>query len=164
MEKFWQEQLRRVDHLLRIINSENPYEYILGLSFYDIIIFSCQNMWHLKDWIINDSNFHAINKELLKDDIHSSECLLICSDIANGSKHFKLKNIKKGGKISERRGTHINSTKGIFKEFYYIDLNDHNSKYYGMEIRDFLNICRQNWEKIINKHNYSDVIISSNLR
>ena len=159
MEKFWQEQLNRIDCLLRIINSEDPYKHISGLSFYDIVLFSCQNMWHLKDWIINDSNFHAKNKKLLEEDIHNSECLLISSDIANGSKHLKLKNIKKGGKISERRGTHVNFTKGIFKEFYYIDLNDHNSKYYGMEIRDFLNIYRQTWEEIINKHNYSDVII-----
>ena len=159
MEKFWQEQLNRIDCLLRIINSEDPYKHISGLSFYDIVLFSCQNMWHLKDWIINDSNFHAKNKKLLEEDIYNSECLLISSDIANGSKHLKLINIKKGGKISEHKGIHIESAKGIFKEFYYIDLNNHSSKYYGMEIRDFLNICRQTWDKIINKHNYSDIII-----
>ena len=160
MEMFWQEQLERIDRLLIIVNLENPpYGNVSNLTFLDIVIFACQNMWHLKDWIINDINFHAKDKKLLMEDIHNSECLLICSDIANGSKHIRLKNKKKGGKISNRKGTHINIDKNIFKELYYIDIDNHKSIFYWMEIRDFLNKCRQTWGKIINKHNYSDVII-----
>ena len=64
MEMFWQEQLERIDRLLIIINLENPpYGNVSNLTFFDIVIFTCQNMWHLKDWIINDVNFHAKDKK-----------------------------------------------------------------------------------------------------
>jgi hypothetical protein len=160
MEMFWQEQLYRIDRLLITVNLDDPpYGNASNITFFDIVIFTCQNMWHLKDWILNDINFRTKDKKLLLEDIHNSECLLICSDIANGSKHLRLKNKKRGGEISNRTGIEINTAKNIFKELYYIDIDNHKSIFYRMEIRDFLNECRKTWQKIINKHHYSNVII-----
>lgn len=160
MEEFWQQQLARIDRLLFIINLDDPpYGNATRITFFDIVMFACQNMWHLKDWVINDVNFHVKNKKDLIKNIYSSQCLMICADIANGSKHLILKNKKMGGKISKATGMHIDTRKNIFKELYYIDINDHKNKFYRMEIRDFLNDCRQEWQNIINKHNYSDIEI-----
>jgi len=48
MEKYWQEQLNRIDRLLIIVNLENPpYGNVSNITFFDIVIFTCQNMWHL---------------------------------------------------------------------------------------------------------------------
>jgi len=59
MEKFYQEQVERIDRLMKIVEASDPYKVISGLSFYDIIVFTCQSMWHLKDWILNDPHFGA---------------------------------------------------------------------------------------------------------
>ena len=52
MEKFYQEQVERIDRLMKIVEASDPYKVISGLSFYDVIVFTCQSMWHLKDWIL----------------------------------------------------------------------------------------------------------------
>lgn len=70
-----------------IIDSDNPYDYIGKLQFYDILIFACQCMWHLKDWILNDPEFGEKDTKALYEEIHSEKCLLICADLANEIHH-----------------------------------------------------------------------------
>ena len=57
-----------------------------ALTYQDAIFFACQAMWHLKDWVKNDLSFAPRDKDILQKDIHAERCLLICADIANGSK------------------------------------------------------------------------------
>ena len=71
MEKYYQDQLERIDRLLEIINAKDPYSFIGQLQFEDIVIFTCQCIWHLKDWILNDVGFGAKDYNLLNKDIHS---------------------------------------------------------------------------------------------
>jgi hypothetical protein len=86
----YQDQVERIDRLMKVVEANDPYKVISGLSFYDIIVFTCQSMWHLNDWILNDPHFGASDQAELSKDIHATRCLLVCADIANGSKHLSL--------------------------------------------------------------------------
>ena len=155
MEKYFQDQLERIDRLMEIIHAQDPYRLIGRLSFYDIVMFTCQSMWHLKDWILNDLEFRAKSISALKEEIYGQRCLLICADLANGSKHLVLERPKTEFSLSEHSGIHFESAKGIFQEHYYIASSDTSDRYHWMEIRDFLAECRSVWQHIINRHHLS---------
>ena len=154
MEKIFQKQVKRIDRLMKIVETSDPHKVVGGLSFSDVLIFACQSMWHLKDWIINDPEFGAANLVALKEEIHSTRCLLICADLANGTKHLSLEDrrIKVGGKFSDRTGLHIDTAKEIFQELYYIHCDNPADEFFGIEIRKLLRRCRDTWEDIINRH------------
>ncbi len=157
MEKFYQDQVERIDRLMKIVEADDPYKILNGLLFYDILIFTCQSMWHLKDWILNDSHFGAKDIAAVNKDIHSARCLLICSDLANGTKHLSLNHPKIGGKFSERQGMHLDTSKGIFQEFYYVVCSDPTDEFHGIEVRKLLRQCRNIWQDIINRHYLSEL-------
>jgi hypothetical protein len=153
MEKCFQDQLERIDRLMKIILSDDQ-DSLLGaaLTFEDAIFFTCQSMWHLKDWILNDPNFQAKNIEKLKADIHAKPCLLICADLANGSKHLTLTRPKVGATFTDRQGIELHTSKGIYKIYYYVICTDMNNQYYGAEIRKLLVDARRAWDEIIDVH------------
>lgn len=156
MEKCYQEQLGRIDRLMAIIEADNPHNIMRGLLFYDILIFACQSIWHLKDWVINDPEFGAKDKEALKNDIHSARCLLTCSDLANGSKHLLLSRPKRGARFSELQGVDIDTRNGIYQELYYVVCSDPADEFHGIEVRTLLRRCRNTWDRIINCHYLSE--------
>lgn len=137
---------------MRIVESDIPHEWAIGLLPVDVTIFTCQSMWHMKDWILNDPDFGARDKNALKADIFSSRCLLACADLANGSKHLSLDRPRIGGRIADRAGVHIDSSKGIFREIHYVVCADPSDEFHGMEIRTLLRRCRDQWDSIINRH------------
>src|SRR2546430_2415004 len=93
----WQEQWQRIrrsyDAVLRSrdgFRSDNPF----GTEGYrDEVFFLFQNLWHLKDWIKNDSAVPQTARDQveqwLDNDGHN---LKIAADVANGSKHLTLSN------------------------------------------------------------------------
>lgn len=157
METCYRDQLDRVDRLMKIIEADDPYKHFSGLLFYDTLIFACQSMWHLKDWVLNDPGFGAKDHDALSRDIHSARCLLVCSDLANGSKHFALTRPKVGGGL-ERSGLHIDRAKGIHLEFYYIICPDPSDEFHHIEVRTLLRHCRDTWDSIIDRHYLTEVV------
>jgi hypothetical protein len=159
MEHRFEEQMQRIERLLRIVDAKDSSKLLGTLTFYDVIIFACQSMWHLKDWILHDEEFGAADGEVLKRDIHAAHSLKVCADIANGSKHLLLKRPKvgTGAAISDREGLHFDSEAGIFQEFMYIQCPDKSDEFHGMEIRPFLHRCREDWRAIIDRHHLSNV-------
>lgn len=137
---------------MKIIRAPDPYRLNGAIYFYDIVIFTCQSMWHLKDWILNDKEFDPKDSLLLREEIHAKKCLLICSDLANGSKHLSLERPKAGFSFLERSGVWTEPGKGVFQEYYYVVSTDSGDPYHGMEIRDLLEECRAVWQQIIDRH------------
>jgi hypothetical protein len=152
MEKCYQDQLERIYRLMEIIDAKDPQPLIGRLRFEDVLIFVCQCMWHLKDWVLNDSEFGARDLKQLNADIHSEKCLLICADLANGSKHLVLSHPKTGFDFAERTGVRVDTEQGIFQQFYYVISTDPTDPYHRMEIRDLLAECMDAWNRIIDKH------------
>ena len=66
MENFFTQQVERIDRLMRIVEANIPHDLATGLLTVDVIMFACQSIWHLKDWILNDPDFGATDKEKLK--------------------------------------------------------------------------------------------------
>lgn len=160
MTKGYQEQLKRIDRLMKMVEEDQFHAGVAGgLEPIDLVLFACQSMWHLKDWICNDSNFGVKDIEALKKDVHSSHCLLVCADLANGSKHLSLKDPKvgAGAGLSERSGVHYEPSKEIFREIHYVVCSDPSDEHHGMEVRDLLRRCRDEWQRIINQHHLSRV-------
>jgi hypothetical protein len=155
MEKSYQDQLERIFRLMEIINAKDPHPLMGKLRFEDILFFACQCIWHLKDWVLNDSAFGARDLKQLKADIHSEKCLLICADLANGSKHLMLSRPKTAFDFAKRKGIRVNAEQGIFQRYYYIASADSTDPYHGMEIRDLLAECMDAWNRIIDKHWFS---------
>jgi len=72
--------LRKIDPQLGFHGDSIEYEDNLWSFF--------QNAWHLKDWIKNDASVKkSISMEVAYKNYKS---LLVCSDLANRSKHFTL--------------------------------------------------------------------------
>lgn len=153
----YQDQLERIDRLLAIVNAPDQNTEIGGLRFEDVLAFACQSMWHLKDWILNDPMFLPDDPSALVADIHSTRCLMICADIANGSKHAILSRPRTDFSLSESTGIHLDQRKGIFQVFYYIVSNDKDDPFHGMEVRPFLAQCRREWERLIDEHRLTGV-------
>jgi hypothetical protein len=150
---------------MKIVHSDDEHSLLGGaLTFYDIVIFACQSMWHLKDWILNDPEFQPKDTKQLEADIYAEKCLLVCGDLANGSKHLVLKRPKVGASLSERQGIHYDQSQGIFQIYYYIVCADDNDPYHGMEIRALLAAARQSWDTIIDTHHVSNVTLPDDLQ
>lgn len=128
-----------------------------NLAFEDVLMFTCQCIWHLKDWIVADESFHARDISRLLEEVHSAHCLMICADIANGSKHATLSRPKTSASLSESTGIHLNGRKGIYQVFYYVVSDDPSDPYHGIEMREFLQECRATWQRIIDTHYLSEV-------
>ena len=77
MANSYRQQVERIDRPMTIVEADNPHEIALGLLTIDVIMFTCQSMWHLKDWILNDSDFGAKDNKELKAVIQSSHCLRV---------------------------------------------------------------------------------------
>ena len=152
MKKRFQDQLDRVDRLLAIVNAPDPFPLIGQLEFTDVVYFTIQCMWHLKDWSLNDQYFMTPDKAELLRDIHAQRCLLICSDLANGTKHLELRRPKVGATLDENAGIHLDGSKGICQHFYDVVCKDETDPYHRKEIRDFLAECRRTWGEIIDRH------------
>ena len=157
MDNCYKDQLRRIDRLMTIVEADNLHDWVSGLDAIDIVIFACQSMWHLKDWIRHDVHFGARDIKEVEKEIHASRCLLVCADLANGSKHLSLANPKTDARLSEHSGFHYEPSKGICREIYYVVCNDPSDEYHGMEIRDLLRRCRNEWQRIINRHYLSKI-------
>ena len=141
-------QIERVDRLLAIINSTNPYPEIGDVEFDDLLQFAIQSMWHVKDWILNDPSLSDKAKKPVNDDVHSRRCLLICADLANGIKHMRLRSSKTGFSFVGQTGVHLDGKQGICMRYYEIHSDNPADPYHLMEIRDLLAECRKAWEEI----------------
>lgn len=157
MSLCWQDQEARIDRLLRIVNAEDGFALAPGLEFQDIVLFACQNLWHLKDWIQSDPEFRAHDIVQLSRDIHTEPALLVCADIANRSKHHTLARSRTATSEVRWAGIHIDSGKGVDKRYYCITSEDPSSRFHGMEVREFFEECRRAWTRIISKHYLSAV-------
>ena len=51
MENSFKDQVARIDRLMAILEAKDCHALASGLESIDIVVFACQSMWHLKDWI-----------------------------------------------------------------------------------------------------------------
>lgn len=86
----WQTQFQRTIRWLRILkDKKTDYSNWKDVnSHLDIAITCFQNIFHLKDWLLNDTTLSNIE---LNGFIKEHKELGLCRDICNGTKHFEIK-------------------------------------------------------------------------
>ena len=103
------EQFKRVERFLQRIDPPSK-DHGSQVEYEDNLWSFFQNAWHLKDWIANDPEIIKIDIENIVKKYH---CLMICSDLANRTKHFK--NEKFNRLDAKFTNKHIN----LFKRNYF---------------------------------------------
>ena len=81
----YQEQFERVKRFLKRIvvspGTDRDNQYIDDVWSFFV------HAWSLKDWIKNDDTIQRIDIESI---VKSYPSLMVCADLANGAKHFKI--------------------------------------------------------------------------
>jgi plasmid stability protein len=94
----YREQFERVRRFLNRVRNEGRD----SVDYDDDLWAFFQNSWHLKDWIKHDSSISEESRKRILRAAEASEDLKICADLANRSKHFELKNKRRGAKVTSR--------------------------------------------------------------
>ena len=84
----WYERFKEIDQGKKDYTPDFFHDHDIVYAFF-------QNCYHLKDWIINDPSV-TLPRNNVEDYIDKNDCLKICSDIANGTKHLKLDKSRSG--------------------------------------------------------------------
>ena len=86
--KHWVDQyyrMKRWYYLLEKMRKSTEVDDDPTINYIDVIYAFFQNCHHLKDWIKND---HLKTNPDVEQFINENECMKICADICNGSKHY----------------------------------------------------------------------------
>jgi hypothetical protein len=79
--KRWYERIKEIDEgRLHNISSDHYHDEVYAFFI---------NCYHLKDWIKNDDTVKLPKKDV-EGFIKKHECMRLCADICNGTKHLKL--------------------------------------------------------------------------
>lgn len=82
------EQMLRTQRRLTSMASGYGEPYLTADGAGDIFYHFCQDAYHLKDWLKNESTVDSRDVEPF---IERSPCLKIVADLANGAKHLHLR-------------------------------------------------------------------------
>jgi len=96
----FRDQIERSRRLLNVLCANDGTANAVGLQSEDVVILAAQCIWHIRDWIINDTTIYELNTQAFDKAVHEDPYLKACADIANQSKHMRLRRTKSGAKIS----------------------------------------------------------------
>lgn len=91
------EQYERVKRYLQKIQNQNRSQ----VEYKDDLNSFFQNCWHLKDWLKNDTRSKNIIGDIENEINDTCIFLMICADLANGTKHLKLRDQRIDGKFTK---------------------------------------------------------------
>lgn len=100
----YQEQLARVRRfLVRVedasVNTKLELPPEKQTEYEDMLAAFFQNCWHLKDWIKNDAVAPRTLAGPIEELCGHYRSLLLCADVANGTKHLTLTRSRLGGRV-----------------------------------------------------------------
>jgi hypothetical protein len=111
-----------------------------------------QNCWHIKDWISSDKSAPKRLKDAVKEVDKQSAIapLMLCADVANGSKHFgQSRDGKRHAKTVGEIEIEIDSKGDSQTTYTYKVVDDFGKSYEAIELaRQAL----REWEKIISEN------------
>lgn len=122
-----QEQLDRIKRWYKRFEEINiGREHTRESDFYNDIVYAFfQNCWMLRDWMVNSK---ALDKKLIDDFFHSDKDMMICRDLANGSKHLVINKPSIDPNISINRREYSVSLGGEIPKIevrYWIQVESH---------------------------------------
>jgi hypothetical protein len=150
----WQEQVRRiyrwearVRRTRNTVRSDETWQE----DQRDELLALFQSIWHLKDWLLNDPAVPATGRVIDTWINANGPNLLVAADVANGSKHLKLKNPRAGG--SSHDGTDIRITlgegAGLSQTFYIEDKSRRRPRDQRREALNVAKACVTEWHRYV---------------
>ena len=125
-------------------------EQVTSYRFFNFVITG----YHIIDWIKNDEAIHGNIRGAVKD-MYGNEYISVCRDIANASKHYKLKNYSNRKTKSAKSvqgpygtGRYGKGVFGIGEEQITIECSD-DREYDALE---FARAILKTWEDFFKKH------------
>jgi hypothetical protein len=119
----------------------------------DDLYFFFQNCWHLKDWIRNDVSIPKALRNLIVREVETTERLLICADIANGSKHLALKKTRKGASIVKAKLSTVEVETGeVLSETDVFGVSWRQGVPQPYGILELARKAVEDWKNILNKY------------
>lgn len=106
---------------------------------------------HIKDYIINDESFN-IEKKIVENYINDYDCLSICADICNGTKHLEFDERhppRSGGKPQGKLRVKRDDKKGKGLERFYVYFSTTKGDINFLELAD---CCIQKWIEFIKQN------------
>jgi hypothetical protein len=117
------------------------------VDFQDDVWGFFQNCWHLKDWLLNDLLISDATKQKIEKAVHAAECMKICHDLTNGTKHYVLTDPIVGARHSH---TNVRITPERQSDMdCIIELPDGSR----ISARDVAKKCMTEWERILKEYN-----------
>jgi hypothetical protein len=95
-DRSWKAQYRRMNRAYEQLHGVvSPGKVLYAGEIEDCYINFFQHAWHLKEWLKNDPTSEALTKNI-ENDINKFPSLQLAADLANGSKHLRLKHSRTG--------------------------------------------------------------------
>jgi hypothetical protein len=117
------------------------------LAYDDFVWAFFQNCWHLRDWIHNDPSLPKNLRANVMEEWKREPCLLVCSDLANGTKHLALDRPRdgEGAKHSHRVLEVMAGDSSQTKLLYYVARGNGER----LEALSLANACMRAWVRIL---------------
>lgn len=104
----WEEQWKRVNRYLDRVETIYSGRTQGGTEdVRDDLYAFFQNAHHLKDWLTNDPSVTSLPKRDIEAFISRTECLRICADLSNGTKHLILNSTRTRDPSTAVTKTHV---------------------------------------------------------
>src|ERR1700734_285868 len=152
----WETQFKRMIRALAKLEKTNSDEDVE----FDDMYFFFQNCWHLKDWIANDDDLPQSTRYAIAQAAEKIESLKFCADLANGSKHLKLKSARKGAWIGRLSITNDKGEAVSSVELRYAVYSDQGWST-PANVTGFARQCIQDWKDLLAVHG---LLSDANLR
>lgn len=139
--KRWYERIKRIGE--RIPNEPRLPNYL------DEVYAFFQNCHHLKDWIMNDDAIIPLPRDRIEEFINKNECMCLCADLCNGSKHLKLTKRPRSNKSPVLQGMKVSMKRGQPKPIVEVTIRTETGTIDAFELASH---CIQKWERFIKKN------------
>jgi hypothetical protein len=154
----YKQQYDRLKRFLQRIENQDRNQ----IEYEDDFWAFCQNCWHLKDWIKNDTSLPQLVRNRVENEVKKYHSLMVFADLANRSKHFTLwpKSNRVDGKLKGKDVIihaptfHLNletgqsTSEGGSIEYNYRVVSIDGAEYSGL---DLARQALENWRQVIQK-------------
>ncbi|PKL64952.1 MAG: hypothetical protein CVV32_05195 [Methanomicrobiales archaeon HGW-Methanomicrobiales-3] len=146
------QRVKRWFERFKAINEGSTKDIDIQQQYDDVLAFF-MNCYHLKDWLIKEDEFSTEWRKTVEQYISINECLQLCADIANGTKHFSPGNIPtRSGQQSELQPHVFPHLKdgilvGAIMKFYLVLDNGESIDAFNLAAD-----CMKKWEDFMTTH------------
>lgn len=150
----YKKQYNRMSRWLEKIEeiAEMGEREINPVELQDLFITYFQTCYHLKDYLKNDPNV-GVSESSVESFIDTTDCMTVCADICNATKHLYLNGSGRSGEDPElSEGAHVivNAAKGESSATYKVEMDTGEKDAYELAKE-----CKDAWDSFLQSNSLS---------